>query len=176
MVSGLTQEKLKEVLEYDPGTGIFRWKTRMAVTGSSRALKAWNTKNAGKVAGKIGKNGYVYICVEYGLRTAHRLAFIYMTGAAPDFVDHKDTNRANNRWDNLREASPTQNAANSNLRKDNKSGHKGIYWYGHISCWRAVIQRDGKQINLGYFKEKQRAIDAYQTKAKELFGPFARFD
>lgn len=96
-----------------------------------------------------------------------------VTGVDPvDQVDHEDTNRLNNRWQNLREAANGPNIQNSRLRKDNSSGVKGVTQKGN--GWIAYISAGNGQQRLGYFKNKSDAITARLKAAEELHGQFLR--
>src|SRR5262245_53364654 len=120
----LTQEQLRAALHYDPQTGIFTWRWR------ATAMQRTNTWRAGKPAGCVRPDGYIKIVIDYRPYMAHRLAFLYMTGAWPvGEPDHKNGIPADNRWRNLRPATKSQNNANSKLRSNSTSGHKGIYWH-----------------------------------------------
>lgn len=160
---GLTAERLRALLSYDQETGVF---TRLV---SLRGV------NAGDIAGTLHKtSGYVYIGVDAKSYRAHRLAWLYMTGEWPVEVDHKDRNRSNNRWRNLREATRSQNNANGKTRVDNSSGHKGINWVARVTRWRAYVTLNSKQHHLGYFLHKEDAITARVAAQKSTFGEFAR--
>lgn len=110
----LTQDRLKELMKYDPETGVF---TALVRTGG-RVVP-------GTVLGTL-KDGYVRISVDGKLYYAHRLAFLYMTGVMPDEVDHDDRDRGNNRWENLKETTHSDNAVNTPVRKHSSTGIKGI--------------------------------------------------
>lgn len=97
----LTQERLKEVLEYDPASGNWRWKVRTS----------WRVETEGR-AGTINSHGYVAIKVDRKLYRAHRLAWLYMTGQWPNEIDHKDRNKANCAWANLRSVTHAENMMN----------------------------------------------------------------
>ena len=110
----LTQLRLREVLSYDRATGVFTWK----VTSSNRA-------QAGSVAGSKAKWRYVEIRIDGELYLAHRLAWFYVRGRWPRAdIDHRDTNKANNAFDNLRNASTTMN--NQNIRKATVRSSTGL--------------------------------------------------
>lgn len=92
-------------------------------------------------------------------------------------VDHVDCDGLNNRRNNLRLATPLQNARNASRRKDNKSGYKGVYCRISPSGrerWTAHIRRDGKQKVIGTFDTAIDAYAAYCSAAQELYGEFAR--
>jgi len=91
---------------------------------------------------------------------SHRLAFYYVLGWCPEEVDHINHVRDDNRWINLRAASKQENHRNRKLDTNNKSGFNGVTWYKNYSKWLACIGIGGKQINLGYFENKDDAIAA----------------
>lgn len=106
---------------------------------------------------------------------AHRLAFLYMTGAWPDCdVDHINLDRADNRWGNLRQATRSQNMANGKLRSSNTSGFKGVTWVSRLSKWRAEIVKDGRKKAIGHFATPECAHAAYMAEAGRVFGEYAR--
>ena len=161
----LTQERLKELLHYDPETGIF---TR---------IKPQNNRYAvGCVAGSPHKTlGYIQVWVDRKSYYGHRLAWLYMTGSWPDkLIDHRDCDPANNKWCNLRQANSGQNVSNSKLPKNNTSGYKGVTWSEHAKRWHAAITVNEKSIYLGYFLDPKEAHNAYCEAAIKYKGEFAR--
>lgn len=154
----LTLEELKAVLRYDPKTG--KWFNRVWRGG---------TAYAGMETGRPNSDGYIQICVKCKRYMSSRLAHFYMTGEWPlDEMDHRNRNRQDNRWTNLRPANDSQNQMNRVPQKNNRSGCKGVWkrgpsWYAHISSRR-----------IGKFKTKSSAVQARRIKERELFGAFAR--
>ena len=146
----ITQERLKEVLEYDPKTGHWKWLKTLA----NRAVE-------GSIAGYINNVGYRMITIQGKLYQSSRLAFLYQNGKMPDqYVDHIDGNRSNDKWSNLREATATQNQFNRSIQKNNTSGAKGVGWDGRKNKWFAKIWIKRKCIYIGYYSNKQDAINA----------------
>jgi len=97
-----------------------------------------------------------------------------LMGSKPDCeVDHINQNGLDNRRVNLRFATKSENRANVKKRTDNSSGFKGVSFNKRVAKWRAYIQKDKKQIHLGFFDDKQKAAKAYNDAAKRLFGEFA---
>jgi len=142
----LTQKRLKELLNYDPETGIFVWKVSVS-----------NVK-VGDIAG-TDCNGYVSIRADSKLYLAHRLAWLYEYGYFPEnFLDHEDRNKSNNRSANLREVSNQCNARNTGNRKDNTSGVKGICFDKAAQKWVAKIYLDSGCYHLGYFTDFTEAV------------------
>ena len=129
----LTQARLKELLDYDPSTGLFTWKV-----GRSGVRK-------GSSAGSLNNHGYMRISIDGKRYQSHIVAFLYMTGSFPhEEVDHMNNIRDDNRWENLREASKYQNAKNTKIRKDNTSGFKGVYWHKRHKKWTVQINKNKK--------------------------------
>ena len=163
----LTGERVRYLFDYDKDTGVFTRRVTVAGYGAQK----------GKVAGYKDKTtGYLTIRVDGRLYLAHRLAFMHVEGRWPTHhIDHIDTNRANNRWTNLREASVRQNHQNSRLYANNKSGFKGVTASQSKSkSWRAHIVVDGRQIYLGTYDTPGEAHLAYCEAAVKHFGQFAR--
>lgn len=153
----ISAARLREVLLYDPESGKFFWRSRK---GRCRA---------GQEAGQERRNGYKSIRVDGVLYLAHRLAWLYQTGNWPtEQIDHINLQKGDNRWENLREATRSQNLANSRPRA--KSGIKGVIWLKREKKWQAHLC--GK--SLGYFDDPAKAGDAYAVAAKRAFGEFAR--
>jgi len=156
----ITQEYLKDLLSYDPDTGVFTW----IKTKSNRCV-------AGNQAGYLMKHGYRSVQVNGKLYTEHRLAWLYMYGYLPrGMVDHKNGNRADNRIDNLRLAGQSQQNANQKMRKDNTSGFRGVTYDTRRKKYFAQTSISGQHIFLGYFNNAEDAARAYNRFAKETFG------
>ena len=146
----LTQDLLKELLEYDPKTGRFFWR----VSKGQRGV-------AGTEAGSLTHSGYVYIGLDRKQYFAHRLAWLYVHGYMPENdLDHIDRYPTNNRIENLREVSQVCNQRNCGNRKHNKSGVKGVYWYKRYGKWRAQIVVNQRCFGLGYYDDFTEAVCA----------------
>lgn len=89
-------------------------------------------------------------------------------------IDHINGNRLDNRRMNLRFASRSQNNANMKLRKDNSSGHKGVYWQSRINKYQVTMRINGKTSHLGYYEHFEVACNVYEDKARQLYGEFVR--
>jgi len=120
----ITQEYLKLILDYDQQTGVFTWKERDITTGIG--YKSFNSKFAGKEAGRIDKDGYIAIMIKKCPRRAHRLACLYVYAYMPIEIDHEDTIRHHNWINNLRDATRSEN--NQNLKKHKKTINQQDYW------------------------------------------------
>ncbi len=99
-----------------------------------------------------------------------------MTGEWPaDQIDHINRIRSDNRWSNLRAATPQQNTANS-FRVDNTSGKKGVTWNKQAGKRQAQICVNGKNYHLGRYNDIEDAAVAYSNIAKILHGEFAHLE
>lgn len=167
---GPTQERLKEVLRYEPETGVFVW----AVTNSRRA-------SAGSIAGctatqNRGKR-YRVLRVDGKLLRAARLAHLYMTGEWPvDEIDHINGDGLDDRWCNLRQATRAQNNANTGIPAHNTSGFKGVSFDKKSGLYEAYISVDNKKQALGRHATPELAHAAYVVAAERLRGAFARME
>lgn len=150
----LTQQQLKELLHYDPETGVFTWlvyRTQLSRVGYKAGWIQMN--HAGKKYRSIEIKGRAY--------KAHRLAFFYMTGEWPvNQVDHEDGNGLHNWWGNLREATRVENAKNQKLHSRNTSGICGVNWDKGCKKWKSQITHLREKIYLGVFVCKADAIIA----------------
>lgn len=179
----LTPQKIRELLDYDPLTGMLTWRTRPLRSGLERIDKGWNTRLAGRPAGMTDRNGHIWVTVEmlgrpFRKYSAHRLAWAHYHDEWPttEDVDHINGNPSDNRMINLRPASTTENVRNQRRRIDNTSGHKGISWSKKSKKWYAYINVDKRMIALGLFASKEEAIAVRRAAAKQFFGEFARED
>ncbi|WP_176690518.1 HNH endonuclease [Enterobacter kobei] len=158
----LTKEYVDSLLSYDQDTGIFRWKVRKGGIV------------AGSIAGSAHIKGYTTITIDSNNHLAHRLAFLIMVGRTPGFVDHKNGNRNDNRWVNLRPATASENMHNMGLRKDNSSGVPGVYWNNRTKKWHAQFKVHGKQHQFGSYKDFADAVNAISVARAEHYGEFVR--
>jgi len=136
----LTVEILKTHLVYNSTTGIF-------------------TRKVGKaISAKLSVDGYSRVMLGNTAYLAHRLAWLYIYGYMPNFIDHIDGNRSNNIITNLREVTSQENQRNLTIASNNTSGATGVSFNKERSKWEAKIQVDGKTINLGRFSDIGDAI------------------
>lgn len=152
----LTAEKVRSLLDYDPGTGVFRWKVQRG-----RCVKP------GAVAGSIfwsGHSRYIRITIDDVRYMAHRLAWLHVSGEWPvSLIDHRDGNSLNNSIANLRPASNLENARNNSGR-------------GYCKCrfrYVAYVYVLGKMVNLGTFATEDEAKEARRVGAEKYFGEFS---
>jgi hypothetical protein len=165
-----TADEIRALLDYDPLTGAFTWRHR---EGESRGARYFNTRFAGKPAGTVSSDGYLMILLGGIPRSAHRLAWLVVTGNWPETeIDHRDVDKLNNRFDNLRLATRSQNNANRPAQRNNKTGFKGVS--RNKNKFVAMIKVDGRPRWLGSFDTPQEAHAAYFKTAQERHGSFAR--
>jgi len=153
----ITQEELKEILEYDRDSGLFVWK------------KSKGSKKAGEIAGSISGHGYIVIMINKINYMAHRLAFLYEYGYIPTQVDHDNQNRKDNRLANLNASDEKENMKNKTKYNNNRSGVAGVNWNKNANRWEARISIDGKRKSLGKFVEFSEAVNARKN-AEVLYG------
>lgn len=121
-------------------------------------------------------NGKPYRKVSVMRKTmyVHHVVFLLHHGFLPKRIDHKDGNSINNKIENLRAATQSQNIANSKLSKLSTSGYKGVTWRKDTEKWQAQLHCDGKHISLGSHATKEQAHEAYKVASSKYFGEFAR--
>ena len=157
MRNDLTQERLKELLHYDPETGVFTWRVHV---GSAQP---------GQVAGAWEGYGYRFMNVLGHRYTHHRLAYLYMTGSfPPNQLDHINGVRSDNRWVNLRPATDAQNRQNMKKKVGTRSTLQGVTWFPRDGTWMSRLMHNYKSYFLGYFGSETEAHEAYLTAKAQL--------
>lgn len=160
----LTQEGLRQIFRYDPESGIV---TRISRTSNRIRL--------GDAVGTLHRTGYLTVEIMGKQYPLHRIIWMMVEGKWPaQQIDHKDTDRANNRWANLREATNGQNTCNQKLRVTSKTGLKGVSFVSTKKKYKATIGLNNKDIHLGFHDCKACASFAYQIAADTHFGTFSR--
>lgn len=156
-----TQSELREELSYDPVLGTWR-----------RLVARCNKVKLGDFAGSPDSHGHIQIRVWGTLYLAHRLAVFYMRGEWPPLVDHRNTIRSCNSWENLRVASRKQNGANCRCKRTSSGGIKNLTRRG--GKFRVRVTIDGKRVNVGTFDSESAAREAHVAVAMRANGSFAR--
>jgi hypothetical protein len=164
MAELMTIDELRAVLAYSPETGEFRWN----VPGKG--------KRVGKLAGSIDpSSGYIKINVGHHNYYGHRLAWAFVRGEwPPKQIDHKNLDRGDNRFGNLRLATNAQNMRNAERRADNTSGIRGVSWSRRMEQWWAQIVVDGVHYNLGYYRDIEAARAARNAAVLRFHGEYGR--
>lgn len=164
-------EKARDIFNYCQSTGVFTWKH----DGTSR-----QKFKAGDKAGSKIPSGYIILSVNINKNKkrlyAHRVAWFILNETLPEVIDHTNGIKDDNRKANIRSCSQSQNLMNKKLRVDNKTGYRGVCFHSKSNKkpFSARIKIRRKEISLGYFSTPEEASEAYEAKAKELFGEFYR--
>lgn len=138
-----SMERLHELFVYDDGKLI--WK--ISGTGIVK----------GKEAGMVTDKGYRRIKVDGKLHMRHRLVWAYHHKDVPDWIDHADEDKSNDRIENLRPATKVQNGYNISMRSNNRSGVKNVYWASREKKWAVEISIDRQIKRIGYFEDIELA-------------------
>jgi len=159
----INQERLRDVLHYDPDSGDFTW-----LNPTSFRVRIGDT--AGYHHKTPDGKTYIQTAVDGDKHYAHRLAWFYMTGEFPvDQIDHINGDGTDNRWCNLRQVTHRENSKNQKLRSTNTSGVTGVYWDTKREKWCASITIKGKTVSLGRFDILSDAVDA-RSRAEIEYG------
>ena len=159
----LSYEDIDELLSYDKENGkIYQKKNRPKIA-------------VGSEAGTVTPFGYRYVQLFGRKYPIHHLVWLFETKSFPKkFLDHKDGNRLNNKFSNLREVTKKQNNENRGKQKNNKTGFKGVSLNAKLQKYVAQIQHNGNTVYLGVFKTPEEASLVYQSAAKELFSHYKK--
>lgn len=147
---------IRRLVSYDPETGAFFNKIDRRGVGKFRHMPAGTI-----IPTTLSVHGYAMIGIASRLYSAHRVAWFLATGEWSGLhIDHIDHVRTNNKFENLRCVNPRANKMNETRRKDNSSGCTGVSFDKRLQKWRAYYYANTKNIHLGFFEDKQDAIDA----------------
>jgi hypothetical protein len=159
----LTAQKVREILHYDPDTGVWTWLRPPA-------------KNilVGSVAGTISVHGYRIITFQGVKYRSGRLAWLYMTGEWPvEEIDHDNRDKTDDRWCNLLDKSRSNNALNRDLQVNNFSGTRGIHFDTARGLWQVQVKKDNVSHFGGRYDDYNEAVIARDELASKLHGSFA---
>lgn len=161
----LSRDRLLELLNYDAETGNFSW----------RVARGSVTK--GSLVGTSHSCGYARVRIDGELYYCHRLVFLIEDGVMPEFeVDHIDGNTSNNKRTNLRKSTHKENLTSTKLRKDNTSGHKGVYYKKDLGKFVVQAKVNGKQTYFGIYLTLEEAAEKARQVREEYFKEFARHE
>ena len=159
----LTVDLLKHLFDYDKETGNLIWK-----------VSNTNKQKIGDIAGSLNpKVGYIRVGISGKKYYAHRLIFLYHKGYLPKTIDHINCDKVDNRIENLRAVTASQNQHNRKLNSNNTSGYKGVYYHKPLNKWCAKIRLEYKRMHLGYYKTPEEAAEVVRKAREELHGDFA---
>lgn len=156
-------EEIKEYISYDPVTGDFYW-----IKPSSKKVRV------GTVIRNYDNRGY--LCIKFGGKRykAHSVAWWWVNGEMPRIIDHINGRPDDNRILNLRLATVSQNQMNRRPKVNGTSPYKGVTRITGTNRWMAHIRFQGKSFNLGHYDLQEDAARAYDKRAAQMFGSFAR--
>lgn len=159
-------EVLRQLLRYEPETGKLFWRERAPEwfdggdqTDVQRAA-SWNKRFSGKEAfTTVAAGGYRMGTVLYEKLYAHRVIWAMVGGCWPrDQIDHINGNKLDNRFENFRDVTPSDNGKNKRLRSDNISGHHGVHWDNVNQKWVSIVMNGRVRRHLGRFSELSQAV------------------
>lgn len=155
-----SQAELHALLIYEPDSGKLTWRARpQPMFPNFQKFLAWNTRCAGEETFTIKhSSGYMHGSILGRKYLAHRVIWKMVHGVDPRDIDHLDGNKHNNRLDNLRECSRSENNRNRRRGSNNTSGCTGVHWDKQMQRWYARIEVAGEITFLGYCKSKEEAI------------------
>jgi len=168
MLMNLTAKRLRQVVDYDPQTGIFVARIRRGKI------------TPGKIVGVIEENKKkkykrLKFAIDGKYYFSHRLAWLWVHGSWPERdLDHINRDTFDNRLCNLRLATNSQNMANARMPITNKSGKKGVSWHARGMKWQAHVKVRCISRYLGLFNTVEEAHASYCQAAKTFQGEFAR--
>lgn len=157
----LDKEKVRIAYNYDSNTGILTNKS------NRRGVVVGN-----KVGSPTSK-GHLFSTLDGKSFPTHKICFLHYHGHLPEFIDHINGVRDDNRIKNLRGCTACQNQQNSKIQTNNTSGIKGVSWNKASRMWHTIIMSDNKKHFLGYFYDKEVAGQVVRIKRLELHGEFA---
>jgi hypothetical protein len=154
-----TQDQVKKLFKCERG-------------GLVRAVTCKSSK-AGSIAGTKTAKGYIRVSVDGKRYNAHGLVFLYHHGYMPKFIDHINGIRDDNRIENLRECTESENGMNRKKIKGCSSKYKGVSWNRSSKKWKSSIKLNGKAVSLGEFWCEDVASQVVRIKRLEMHGEFA---
>jgi hypothetical protein len=160
----ITQELLHYLFDYKDGN--FYWK--------NLSSKYSNAKIGNRAGISRRQNGYLYIRIFGKVYLHHRMVFLHQKGYLPKMLDHIDGIRTNNRIENLRECSFSENAFNSKLTYKNTSGYKNVVWSKQRKKWRVQMTVYGKNLSFGFYDDIELAALVAEEARDKYHKEFAR--
>lgn len=157
----LNKQEIADCFEYRDGT--LYWK-KVAHPNKQYLV--------GKEVGSIHKTGYRHVTWMGKVWKVHRLIFMLVHGYLPKEIDHINGDRSDNRIENLREVSRSENQYNKSAQR-NRSGYRGVSWHEKTKKWAVRVMKEGKSQSFGYFDDLEFAGFVAQEARRKLYGEFA---
>ena len=170
LVPDISPEEVRELISYDPVTGIMRWKWRYNLKPKAAS---WNARNAGNPILTKDSKGYIFLSIYKQKYRAHRVAWAHGQWPILD-LDHINLVKTDNRIENLREATVAQNGHNVGLINRNTSGARGVFWHRGARKWQASIFCLGKSIYLGLHMRFEDAVAVRRAAELKYYGEYAK--
>ena len=158
-----TAQSLRDNLRYEPDTGEIWWRF------------GGHGKDLSKPAGTLNCQGYLIVSFKGRNYRLHRLSYLLMGLPIPEFVDHINGVKIDNRWENLRPATKAQNRVNTSVSSSNTSGFKGVHKKSKNGKWYSQIRFKGQVYHLGVFDCPEEAHEAYKKAADKYHGEFKNY-
>ena len=158
----LNQDRVRELFDYVPTTGELVWRVTKSATAP-----------AGSIAGSVNQKGHINLQIDHVMYGAHQIVYLYHKGFIPDEIDHVNQIKTDNRIENLRVCTASQNRGNVGLLSSNRSGYKGVSLNTRSGKYHAQIKIKGKQTYLGRYDTPEEAAARYNEVAQKYFGEFA---
>ena len=159
----ITQELVKSLFYHDDG--VLYWKESPS-----------NNVPKNSPAGSLDNRGYLRTKINRRQYLNHRLIYLLFTGELPECIDHIDGNKVNNKIENLRKATNSQNNCNAKISKRNTSGHKGVTWHKLKNKWQAQIYLQGTNYFFGLYDNIEDAVKAVRDNRQNIHQEFARHE
>lgn len=158
-------ERLHDLFQVNRETGVLTRKVRVA-----------GSKEPGTPVGCVGSKGYLHVKVDGRLMTVHRIVFALTNGGLPEFVDHINGIKTDNRPKNLRAATKAENGWNRRNDRSNTSGSKGVTLHRETGKWQAQCCLNGVKHYLGLYADIEAAASAVRAFREKHHGEFARHE
>lgn len=166
-----SKDELRNLITYDKQSGKVFWLPRPENRWQD---KGWNTKFANKEVSGSPNTEYIWISIHNMNYLLHRVIVVYESGIDAEVVDHKDLNKKNNAWDNLRIANQSQNRCNAPIgAKLGKSGVKGLSQTKQ-GQWKGRVTFKGQHYNTARYDLKEDAVKALEALRISIHGEFSR--
>ena len=164
----LSQQRLKELFDYREDGVLVRKAPTSGPHGRVGAVVGFfnaDTTRPGK--------GYMTTKISGKHYCIHKLIWMWHHGDMPEHIDHIDKDACNNRIENLRPATASENMRNRRTFSNNSSGHRGVSWHKAQSKWAAYVTVNKKTVHLGYYNDLEVAADKARAARQQLHGQFA---